>query len=73
MENINNKELQRFLSETEKAFGEYARELADGLDNKTISIDDIESMMINTLSRIKKGFMNFTQDRIEEEDKKKLK
>lgn len=73
MENTNIKDMEKFLKETENAYKEYAKALADGLDKETISIDDIESMMMNTISKIKKGFMNYTQDKLAEQDKKKLK
>lgn len=73
MENTNNKRSQELLKDMENAFSEYARTLANGLEDKSISIDDIEAMLLNAMARIKKGFMNYTQDRIVEEDKKKLK
>lgn len=73
MENTNSKELQELMKNAEGVFSEYAKALSDGLENENINIDDIESMLISAIARIKQGFLSYTQDKIAEEDKKKLK
>lgn len=68
-----NERINEVIKKSETAMLEFVDELRKRLEEKSITIDGIEELMLNTLNTLKKGVIAIAEDIMSEEGKKKLK
>jgi hypothetical protein len=68
-----NEKINEIIKKNEQVMIEFVSELKTKLEQKTITIDGIEEIMINTVATIKRGVIAIAEDIMSEEGKKKLK
>lgn len=72
--NINeNEKINEIIKKNERAMVDYVTELKTKLEQKSITIDGIEEIMLNTLATLKRGIITVAEEIVSEEGKKKLK
>jgi hypothetical protein len=68
-----NERINEIIKQNEQVMVEFIEELKEKLEDKTITIDGIEEIMLNTLATLKRGVVAAAEEIISEEGKKKLK
>ena len=73
MENVRNERLKEIIKENERIMVEFINDLTKRLEEKSINIDGVESIMLKTFEAMKRGVIAATEEVMSEEGKKKLK
>jgi len=71
MGNIENERIAEIIKENEAIMMDYVSDLTKRLEEKSITIDGIEQIMLQTFAAIRRGFIAATEEIISEEGKKK--
>lgn len=72
MGNIENERIAEIIKENEAIMMDYVSDLTKRLEEKSITIDGIEQIMLQTFAAIRRGFIAATEEIISEEGKKKI-
>lgn len=70
MERNDDIKMAELIKEHEKIVSEFTQELRAGLDEKKITIDGIEMLLLKTLEAVKRSFVVATEDIMSESGKK---
>ncbi|MGI6427293.1 MAG: hypothetical protein ACOX0L_06835 [Natronincolaceae bacterium] len=74
MKNINeNKAIAEIIKNNEKIIQSYVKELKEGLQEKKLTIDGIETIMLKTMETLKHNVIATAEEIMNEEGKKKPK
>ena len=65
-----NERVNEIIKKSETAMLEFVDELRKRLEEKSITIDGIEELMLNTLNTLRKGVIAIAEDIMNEEGKK---
>jgi hypothetical protein len=65
-----NERINEIIKQNEQVMVEFIEELKEKLEDKTITIDGIEEIMLNTLATLKRGVVAAAEEIISEEGKK---
>ena len=68
-----NERINEIIKKNEDVMLEFVNELKTKLEEKTITIDGIEEIMLNTVAMLKRGVITVSEQIMSEEGKKKLK
>lgn len=66
-----NKAIAEIIKRNEEIIQDYVKEMQEGLREKRITIDDIESIMLKTMEALKHNVIATAEEILNEESKKK--
>ena len=69
----NNKAIAKLVSECETVVTDFSKELKDGLEEKRITIDNIEMLLLKTIGTLKTNLISATEEIVNESAVKKKK
>lgn len=67
-----NKVIAETLKRNEEIFGNFVKELQEGLQEKKLNINGVEQLMLKTVEKLKSNVVTATNEIASEESKKKL-
>jgi len=73
MENVKNERLAKIIKDNEAIMMEFVSDLTNRLEEKSITIDGVEEIMLKTFAAMKRGVIAAAEEVMSEEGKKKLK
>lgn len=67
------KTIAKLVNDCENVVSDFSKELKEGLEEKKITIDNIEMLLLKTISTLKNNLVSATEEIVNESAKKKTK